>query len=120
MGYPVSPVVTAEVDPISRIEGHLGIAVVAPSGTVTEAYAHGNLWRGFENFLLGRAINDAITFTQRICGVCRFRTVLRHARYGHRAQLQRGSHHLRDHRCTGRRLRHPAQGGPHPEPHPWG
>jgi Ni,Fe-hydrogenase I large subunit len=48
----------------------LGIAVVAASGTVTEAYAHGNLWRGFENFLLGRAVNDAITFTQRICGVC--------------------------------------------------
>ena len=31
---------------------------------------HGNLWRGFENFLLGREPNDAITFTQRICGVC--------------------------------------------------
>ena len=31
---------------------------------------HGNLWRGFENFLLGREANDAITFTQRICGVC--------------------------------------------------
>ncbi len=37
---------------------------------ITEADVHGNLWRGFENFLLGREPNDAITFTQRICGVC--------------------------------------------------
>ncbi len=43
-------------------------------GNITEADAHGNLWRGFENFLLGRDANDAITFTQRICGVARFRT----------------------------------------------
>ena len=63
--------ITAEVDPISRIEGHLGVKVTTnASGIITEANAHGNLWRGFENFLLGRAVNDAITFTQRICGVC--------------------------------------------------
>jgi Ni,Fe-hydrogenase I large subunit len=59
-----------EVDPISRIEGHLGVKVRVNAGTIVDANAHGNLWRGFENFLLGRDINDAITFTQRICGVC--------------------------------------------------
>ncbi len=61
-----------EVDPISRIEGHLGVKVSVEdvSGKITEANAHGNLWRGFENFLIGRRVNDAITFTQRICGVC--------------------------------------------------
>jgi Ni,Fe-hydrogenase I large subunit len=61
-----------EVDPISRIEGHLGVKVAVNPGTnrITDANAHGNLWRGFENFLLGRDINDAITFVQRICGVC--------------------------------------------------
>jgi Ni,Fe-hydrogenase I large subunit len=61
-----------EVDPISRIEGHLGVKVTVNSGTgkIEEANAHGNLWRGFENFLVGRRANDAITFTQRICGVC--------------------------------------------------
>jgi len=60
-----------EVDPISRIEGHLGVAVeVDGTGKIVDANAHGNLWRGFENFLLGRAANDAITFVQRICGVC--------------------------------------------------
>lgn len=63
---------TYEVDPISRIEGHLGVKVTVDdtTGLVTEANAHGNLWRGFENFLIGRRANDAITFTQRICGVC--------------------------------------------------
>lgn len=62
---------TYEVDPISRIEGHLGVKVTTnASGIITGADAHGNLWRGFENFLLGRDINDAITFVQRICGVC--------------------------------------------------
>ncbi len=66
-----------EVDPISRIEGHLGVKLTtAPiagrtdAEKVTGADVHGNLWRGFENFLIGRDINDAITFTQRICGVC--------------------------------------------------
>lgn len=58
------------VDPVSRIEGHLGIEVEVAGGKVTNAKATGNLWRGFENFMLGREINDAITFTQRICGVC--------------------------------------------------
>ena len=60
-----------EVDPISRIEGHLGVQLATDAnGFVSEANVHGNLWRGFENFLLGRSVNDAITFTQRICGVC--------------------------------------------------
>ncbi len=60
-----------EVDPISRIEGHLGVKLTTGAdGLVTEADVHGNLWRGFENFLIGRNPNDAITFVQRICGVC--------------------------------------------------
>jgi hydrogenase large subunit len=63
---------THEVDPISRIEGHLGVKLTVndTTGRVTGADVHGNLWRGFENFLIGREPNDAITFVQRICGVC--------------------------------------------------
>lgn len=62
---------TVEVDPISRIEGHLGVKLTTDdTGHVIEANVHGNLWRGFENFLIGRNPNDAITFVQRICGVC--------------------------------------------------
>lgn len=65
--------ITREVDPVSRIEGHLGLTLTVDgttSGFVTDCDAHGNLWRGFENFLIDRTPNDAITFTQRICGVC--------------------------------------------------
>lgn len=63
---------TVQVDPISRIEGHLGVEldVNTTTNVVEGANVHGNLWRGFENFLIGREPNDAITFTQRICGVC--------------------------------------------------
>jgi len=61
---------TYEVDPISRIEGHLGVKVTTDGTKIVDAKAHGNLWRGFENFLVGRDANDPITFTQRICGVC--------------------------------------------------
>lgn len=65
---------TRELDPISRIEGHLGAKLTTsgthPNEVVDDVQVHGNLWRGFENFLLGREPNDAITFTQRICGVC--------------------------------------------------
>lgn len=61
--------ITNEVDPISRIEGHLGVAVNAPAGVITSAYTHGNLWRGFENIAIGREPNDPITLMQRICGV---------------------------------------------------
>ena len=63
-------ITTNFVDPVSRIEGHLGIKLTVNTGVVTSADAVGNLWRGFENFLIGREPNDAITFTQRICGVC--------------------------------------------------
>jgi Ni,Fe-hydrogenase I large subunit len=59
-----------EVDPISRIEGHMGVSLAVEGGFVKEAEVHGNLFRGFENFLVGREPNDAITYTQRICGVC--------------------------------------------------
>ena len=61
--------ITNEVDPISRIEGHLGVAVNVVGGVITSAYTHGNLWRGFENIAIGREPNDPITLMQRICGV---------------------------------------------------
>mgnify|MGYP006346923467 CR=1 FL=1 len=35
---------THEVDPISRIEGHLGIKIEVVAGHVADANAHGNLW----------------------------------------------------------------------------
>ena len=60
---------TAINDPVGRIEGHMGIKVQtvgnAP-GKVVAAEAAGTLYRGFENILYNRPVQDCINFTQRI------------------------------------------------------
>src|SRR4030095_11708865 len=58
------------IDPITRIEGHLRIDVEVDGGSVRNAWASGQMWRGIENILLGRDPRDAWLFTQRFCGVC--------------------------------------------------
>jgi len=58
------------IDPVTRIEGHLGIEVSIDKGIVKEAKASGTLFRGFELILKGRDPRDASRLTQRICGVC--------------------------------------------------
>lgn len=58
------------IDPITRIEGHLGIEATVDNGAVKEAYASGTLFRGFEVILKGRDPRDASRLTQRVCGVC--------------------------------------------------
>ncbi|GIU78931.1 MAG: iron hydrogenase [Bryobacteraceae bacterium] len=58
------------VDPLTRIEGHLGIEAVVDGGKVVEAKCAGTLYRGFEQILAGRDPLDAVQITQRFCGVC--------------------------------------------------
>jgi hydrogenase large subunit len=58
------------IDPVTRIEGHLGIEVAVDKGVIKEAKASGTLFRGFELILKGRDPRDASRLTQRICGVC--------------------------------------------------
>ena len=59
------------IDPVTRIEGHLRIeAEVDESGTVTEAWASGQLFRGIETILKGRDPRDTGLIAARICGVC--------------------------------------------------
>jgi hydrogenase large subunit len=58
------------IDPITRIEGHLAIEAVIDDGVVKEAKSAGTLFRGFEIILQGRDPRDANRLTQRICGVC--------------------------------------------------
>jgi len=58
------------IDPVTRIEGHLGIEVTVDNGVVKEAKASGTLFRGFEVILKGRSPLDASRLTQRVCGVC--------------------------------------------------
>lgn len=58
------------IDPITRIEGHLGISVRVDEGKVIDATCFGTMFRGFETILSGRDPRDAPVLTQRICGVC--------------------------------------------------
>ena len=62
--------VKVTVDPLTRIEGHLGIEAVVDNGRVVDARASGTLYRGFEQILVGRDPLDAVQITQRFCGVC--------------------------------------------------
>ena len=68
------PVITAAIDPITRIEGHLKVEVkidtVNGVQQVVDAFAIGTLFRGFEKLLEGRDPRDATIITSRICGVC--------------------------------------------------
>jgi hydrogenase large subunit len=60
------------IDPVNRMEGHIGIDAdinaaesggyrVAPNG----AKLHGNMYRGFENIMKKRDPRDAMVITQR-------------------------------------------------------
>jgi hydrogenase large subunit len=68
------PVITAAIDPITRIEGHLKVEVKVDTVNgvqqVVDAYSMGTLFRGFEKLLEGRDPRDAVIITSRICGVC--------------------------------------------------
>ncbi len=59
-----------DISPITRIEGHLDFKVEVDEGKVTDAWATGALFRGFEIMLKGRDPLDALVFVPRICGVC--------------------------------------------------
>jgi hydrogenase large subunit len=61
---------TITIDPVVRIEGHLGIDVTVEKGEVIDAHTHGTLFRGAEIILIGRDPRDAPTITSYICGVC--------------------------------------------------
>jgi len=61
---------TIELNPVTRIEGHLAIKVEVEAGKVVNAFVSGEMFRGFEKILRGRDPLDAQHITQRICGVC--------------------------------------------------
>lgn len=61
---------TIKVDPVTRLEGHLSITIEVEEGKVSKAFSSGEMFRGFETILRGRAPLDAQQITQRICGVC--------------------------------------------------
>jgi len=61
---------TLTINPVTRIEGHLGIRIEVNNGSVSAAYSSGESYRGFEQILVNRDPLDAQHITQRICGVC--------------------------------------------------
>ena len=58
------------IDPVTRIEGHLRVDVEVEGNSVSKAWASCTMWRGIENIVLGRDPREAWLFTQRFCGVC--------------------------------------------------
>ena len=55
---------------INRAEGDLEIALSLEGNRVVEARTVGNLYRGFEQILIGRSPRDAMVITPRVCGIC--------------------------------------------------
>ena len=69
-----------DINPLTRIEGHLSVHLETEPETsgeggaqrfkVEKAFCEGEMFRGFENILVGRDPLDAQQIVQRICGVC--------------------------------------------------
>lgn len=60
---------TIKIDPITRIEGHLGVEVEVDGGVVVNAKSMGMMFRGLEIIMQGRDPRDAQQIMQRVCGV---------------------------------------------------
>ena len=59
------------IDPITRLEGHGKIEIfLDPAGNVANTYFQIPELRGFEQFCVGRRVEDMPILTNRICGVC--------------------------------------------------
>ena len=59
-----------DLDPISRIEGHLGVHVKVDNGEYVDAKVGVSMYRGFENLLKGKDLHLAPNIAGKICGVC--------------------------------------------------
>jgi uptake hydrogenase large subunit len=55
---------------MNRVEGDLDIKLEVEGHTVVDAWCIGTMYRGFEQILVGRAPEDVLVITPRICGVC--------------------------------------------------
>ncbi len=58
------------VGPFNRVEGDLEIALDIEAGVVRRAEVGVPLYRGFEQMLVGRPLDDALVIAPRICGIC--------------------------------------------------
>ena len=59
------------IDPITRLEGHGKIEIfLDEDGNVANTYFQIPELRGFEQFAIGRPVEEMAVITNRICGVC--------------------------------------------------
>jgi F420-non-reducing hydrogenase large subunit len=59
------------IDPITRLEGHGKITIfLDDAGDVANTYFQIPELRGFEQFVVGRPVEEMAVITNRICGVC--------------------------------------------------
>jgi F420-non-reducing hydrogenase large subunit len=60
-----------QIDPITRLEGHGKIEIfLDDAGDVAKTYFQIPELRGFEQFVVGRPVEEMAVITDRICGVC--------------------------------------------------
>lgn len=58
------------VGPFNRVEGDLEVDLEVEDGRVVSARVGVPLYRGFEQILVGRPVEDALVIAPRICGIC--------------------------------------------------
>ncbi len=58
------------IGPFNRVEGDLEVQLEFDGDTVKDAWVVSPLYRGFERILVGKAPEDALVYTPRICGIC--------------------------------------------------
>lgn len=58
------------VGPFNRVEGDLELTLEVEDGRVASARVTTPLYRGFEQILVGRPVDDALVIAPRICGIC--------------------------------------------------
>jgi len=62
---------TLTIQPVSRIEGHAKVTIqLDDTGNVSDTQVHVIELRGFEQFCLGKPVEEMPRITTRICGVC--------------------------------------------------
>lgn len=62
---------TLNIAPITRIEGHASVSIhLDDTGNVSDAQMHVLSLRGFEQFVLGRPVEEVPRIVTRICGIC--------------------------------------------------
>ena len=58
------------VGPFNRVEGDLEVSLDIEDGRVLSARVNAPMYRGFEQILQGKHLQDALVYVPRICGIC--------------------------------------------------